>query len=64
MTPFASPRSRTQLAWIAVAAAWAVLATLAWHAGLISDEWIHFNQVSRMRAKGIARDRSRLAYDR
>jgi alpha-1,2-glucosyltransferase len=50
MTLFASPRSRTQLAWIAVAAIWALLAAMACRAGLISDEWIHFNQVSRMRA--------------
>ena len=50
MTPFASPRSRTQLAWIAVVAIWAVLGVMAWSAGLVSDEWIHFNQVSRMRA--------------
>ena len=50
MTPFSSARSRTQLAWIAVAATWALLAAMAWRAGLISDEWVHFNQVSRMRA--------------
>lgn len=50
MTPFASARSRAQLAWVAVAAVWFMLASMAWQAGLVSDEWIHFPQVSRMRA--------------
>ena len=50
MTPFSSPRSRTQFAWIAVAAIWALLAVMASRTGLIADEWIHFNQASRMRA--------------
>lgn len=50
MIPFSSPRSRTQFAWVAIAAVWAVLAAMAWRGGLISDEWIHFPQISRMRA--------------
>lgn len=50
MIPFSSSRSRTQVAWIAVAAIWAMLAAMAWRGGLISDEWIHFPQISRMRA--------------
>lgn len=50
MNLFASERSRTQLAWIAVAAVWAVLGAMAWRGGLIADEWIHFPQVARLRA--------------
>ena len=56
--PFASSRSRRQLAWVAVAAIWSMLAVMACQAGLIADEWIHFPQVSRMRAGDWSADPS------
>jgi alpha-1,2-glucosyltransferase len=48
--PFASATSRRQLGWLIVAVAWLMASAMAWHGDVISDEWVHYPQILRMRA--------------